>query len=167
MSESNRNLVLCPKWVLTPRLIGLLIVDPIFFDFDSRILVSLCGAEFEYLHRSSPASRRRPEKETQCRGLLLVHPVPGDINAGLGPRGWSCLESETVKYDQEYLGTRTKTGSMVKDRSNHKTQTCPLVREGSAHQQARSSLTVTKIGSWDRDEAWNQNRLVDWPSIVT
>jgi hypothetical protein len=36
------------------------------------------------------------------KGTLFL----GDINTEPGPPGWGSLESETVKYGHEFLGTR-------------------------------------------------------------
>jgi hypothetical protein len=52
------------------------------------------------------------------------------------------------------------------DYDRDKGQTRPLVREGAPHRQNYHGLTVTKIWAWTPEEAWHQERLADWPSVV-
>jgi hypothetical protein len=69
---------------------------------------SPCGGEFEYFNRS-PARRRRRRKGNSVSGNITRLPCFWEIQMwGSDPPGWGSLESETVKYDHQSRGTRTR-----------------------------------------------------------
>jgi hypothetical protein len=99
-----------------------------------------CGGGVEYFRRD-PASRRRQRKGS--------------------------LESETVKYGNEYQGARTRvrlrwqgTAAYTKDR--------PVLssERASPQKQDRNCQTVIHIWSWVLDWARHQDLLTDWPSVA-
>jgi hypothetical protein len=51
--------------------------------------------------------------------------------------------------------------------SNCKQQTHTLVREDAPYQQTPRCLPVIKIWSWAPVGAWHQDRLADWPLVIT
>jgi hypothetical protein len=98
---------------------------------------------------TSPASCRRRRKG---------NPVPGPACSwgmyiqGPGPPGWGSVESERVKYGHQLpWDSDLRMVALARASSNCKYQTCPLVREGTSHQQTRNCLTVIKIWSWATD----------------
>jgi hypothetical protein len=77
-------------------------------------------------------------------------------------RVWDSKICSWVRRDSNLRMT-----ALVRIRSNCKPQTHPLVREGTPHRQTRNCLTLTKIWSWTSGEAWHQDRLAYWLSVVT
>jgi hypothetical protein len=74
----------------------------------NKRLSRLYGGGVEYLHRS-PASRRRRRKWNPVAGGITGPPSFGGLLIqGPGPPGSRSLEPETVKYDHESHGTRTR-----------------------------------------------------------
>jgi hypothetical protein len=57
--------------------------------------------------------------------------------------------------------------ALARASSNCKQQTRPLVREDAPYEQTRNCLTVTKHYLEPQMGAWHQDRLTDWPSVVT
>jgi hypothetical protein len=67
-----------------------------------------CGGGFEYLHRSLASRRRRRKGKPVLVGITVPPCSWGLLIRGPDPPGWGILESETVKYDPESHGTRTR-----------------------------------------------------------
>jgi hypothetical protein len=66
----------------------------------------------------------------------------GNINTRIWSVRLGSLKSETINY-----GHDPRITALAKASSNCKQQTCPLIREGTQHQQTHNYLTVTKIWS--------------------
>jgi hypothetical protein len=95
---------------------------------------------------------------TAVQALFSVRSVP-----------WLYNEDQLPLRDRLWqLSTGMEGGSKYILYISHcKIQTGPLVREDAPHQQTRNCQTEEKSGLKSQMCAWHQDRMADWPLVVT
>jgi hypothetical protein len=98
----------------------------------------------------------------------MGHPIPRGYKYGnLPPQVGESLIWGSKIWSWVPRDSDSRITALARTCSNCKRQICPVVREDAPHGQTRNCLTVIKIWSCARDGAWHQDRLADWPSILT